>query len=799
MGRAVAFLFINVNHDVGVESSESIPISLGYVLASLRSQGGDGVILDDLQDRPLRLTTLEEWIRRLRPTAIGFTAYQSTMDRIRHLVRYVKSRHREIHVVLGGPQAAPMPAQALDDLPDVDVLVRGTGELVIAELARAIDGGRPLDTVAGIACRRDGRAVDTERLPDPSPDLDVHPSPYLTGALNLDGKKTAILLSSRGCEHGCRFCITPGLCRGRIRYHSIERVVAEMELLARSGIERFWFADPNFTADRARTERLLDEKRRRGIATPFWCQTRADLIDPELLKRLREAGADTVAFGLESGSAGVLEGTKKGIELEQLRRNVEAARSLEMEAELFSIFGLPGETRENARETLEFVRSLDIPIESNSGSQQMQLYFGSAYEKTPERYGIRPMPGHRPGYLSVGDRYETSAMSLQDLRKVRKMWALANQQLRRDVYYKQRIFEVLDFLLTSREDLDEEPALHAYGALAAAAIEELPLVQGFLERLSRLPAQDGLSAEELLGALRFFAETDEPAGPADRVIFDARGWIEGVPFTGISGKYWDVLLGRGMLLASFEEGLRSGKLGERTRFAFVFPDDYHEEELRGREVEVEATLRKVFRTVRLRTLEEVRRLAIRNRYAFPDLDLLREQNDILYYLALRDADPRALLEAPEHFLTLAHRLAMLGKRDEVRGLARLLDGNRAALVGLADMLAANGKFEWALEHYERAADGAPASVLKRARCLLGMERGERAMSLLETTPETTDRSYQETLLACLQAARPESSRIRALEHEVLGRGVEAALALELLHRGDARAAQPVVHGWRPAV
>ena len=67
----MAFIFINVNHDVGFESSESIPISLGYVLASLKSRGGDGVILDDLQDRPLALTALEEWIHRLDPSAIG--------------------------------------------------------------------------------------------------------------------------------------------------------------------------------------------------------------------------------------------------------------------------------------------------------------------------------------------------------------------------------------------------------------------------------------------------------------------------------------------------------------------------------------------------------------------------------------------------------------------------------------------------------------------------------------------------------------------------------------------------------
>jgi anaerobic magnesium-protoporphyrin IX monomethyl ester cyclase len=791
----VSFIFINVNHDVGFESSESIPISLGYVLASLKSRGGDGIILDDLQDRPLALGALEEWIRRLEPSAIGFTTYQSTMQRIRHLCRYVKSRHPEIRVILGGPQAAPMPSKALEDLPDVDVLVRGEGEQVIADLARAIEGGASLEGVGGIACRCDGRIVDTGRGSEPPEDLDAYPSPYLTGLLDLEGKDTAILLSSRGCEHGCRFCITPGLCRGRIRHHSLERVVAEMERLAKEGIGRFWFADPNFTADRGRTERLLDEKRRRGIATPFWCQTRSDLVDPELLRRLREAGADTIAFGLESGSPGVLDDTRKGIELDQLRANIEAAQSLGMETELFSIFGLPGETVENARETLQFVRSLGIPIESNSGSQQMQLYFGSAYERAPERFGIEPAPGHRPAYLSVGERYETSAMSRRDLRKVRNLWALANERLERDVYQKNQVFEILDFLLTNREDLEGEPAFHLYGALAAAVIEELPLLQEFLEGLSRSKAEDGTSVEEVVGSLGFFAGVEGSPGPRDRVIFDSRGWIAGVPFAGVEGRYWDVLLGRGLLLPEFEAGLMAGRRGEETRFRFTFPGDYSPEELQGKEVEVEVKIHQVLRPLRLRTLAEVRDLALRNRYAFPDLDLLREQNDVLYYFALRDADPQGLLEAPGHFLALVSRLTKLRKEAEVRRLGELLGGNPRALNAFADTLAGSGKCEWALEYYERLSGSVPTALLKRVRCLLAMEEPELAMTVLQAAPDAPDLAHRETLLECLKAARPGSDRIPPLDREVLDLRVKAVLSREAAPRRGAAARPPIVHGW----
>ncbi len=790
----MAFLFINVNHDVGYESSESIPISTGYILAALKAGGFDGIILDDLRDRPLSLRNLEKWIRRVDPWVIGFTAYQSTMGRIRFLCRYIKSRHPKIKVVLGGPQVSAMPSHALEALSDVDALVRGEGEVIIPAMGRALQAGGSLEEVPGITCRHDERIMDSGSVPEAPEDLDFYPSPYLTDLLNLDGKNTAILLSSRGCRHVCWFCITPRICGGKVRYHSVERTIAEMEFLSEKGIKRFWFADPNFTENRDRTETLLEEKIKRGITTPFWLQTRADLVDASLLKKLAQAGADTVAFGLESGSPGVLKNTNKGIMLRQLEENIKVVHSLGMEAELFSIFGLPGETVEDARETMEFLRSLEIPIQSNSGSQQMQLYFGSVYENSPKRFGIKPLPGYRPPYISVGDRYETEQMSKADIKKVRNLWAIANEQMERDVYYKQRVFEILDFLLTSREDLSDEPAFHAYGALAASAIEEFALLEQFLEGYRSTLNEDESAVAELISSLGFFKETAAPAGPTDRIIFDSRSWIQGVPFTGISGKYWDVLLGRGLLLATFEAGFIGAREGNEIDFDFVFPDDYVEEELRGKEVQVHAKIHKVLISVNASTVEEVRQLRISNTYSFPDLDLLREQNEVLYYLALRAAEPGGLLKTPGHFLMLVHMLAKLGKRDNIRSLADLVQGKPTPLNALADTLVNAGKYSWALEYYKAISEEVPSSVLKRVRCLLSMEQSEEAMRLLETVPELSDMEFQDTLLECIKAVQPDSARIPSLDRHVLDLRVNAALGRETIQKGGGHTGRQLVHG-----
>jgi radical SAM superfamily enzyme YgiQ (UPF0313 family) len=794
-GMSVGFLFINVNHEVGYEFSESIPISTGYIAANLKAKGYDGVILDDVKDRPLTLNSLEKWIRIVDPDVIGFTVYQSTINRIRFLCRYIKSRHRRIVVILGGPQAMLMPSAALEELEDVDVLVRGEGELVVPELVESLEVGAPLDTVGGITCRCTGRIVDTGHAPEPPEDLDEYPSPYLSGVINLEGKETAILLSSRGCRHVCWFCITPRVCGGKIRYHSVDRTADEMEFLDDLGITRFWFADPNFTENHERTTRLLKEKIRRGIETQFWCQTRSDLIDADIMRLLKQAGADTIAFGLESGSPGILQRTNKGIELDQLKANIELAHSLEMKTELFSIFGLPGETVEDARQTLEFVRSLDIPIESNSGSQQMQLYFGSIYEKNPAKHGFKEIEGYRPRYYSIGDSFVTDTLSKGELRKVRNMWSLANEQMKMDVFYKQRTFEILDFLLENREDLEDDPTFYAYGAMSAAVIEEFNLLEQFLEGYAAIRSEHDADLDELVSSINIFSQTLEPAGPTDRIIFDARSWIDGVPFTSVSGKYWDVFLGRGLLLPSFEKGFLGVTQGDETTFTFAFPEDYGQEELSGREVEVQAKIRRVFKPMKAHTIEEIKTFNIRNTYDFKDLDLLKENNEILYYLALRDTPREALVKAPGHFLMFVLRLAKLGKLEEVRELSGLLKGRPKAINALGEALIAAGKSSWALEFFESIATSEYASVIKRVRCLLSMDRPGEAFKLLQSVPEAPELEYQETLLECLKASGNNMERIPSLEHHILDLRVAVALERHSVAGAGVAGVPPLVHGY----
>lgn len=287
------FLFINVNHR---DSPHTIPLPMAYILAYLKSLGHRGVILDDLLERRLSLTALETWITKLKPAVIGFSAYQENMETIRFFSHYVKLQHTTIRIMLGGPQARFMPSGALKELQDVDIICRGEGEKVTAALAECLENNKLLSAVSGICFREGDRIIDVPPALDSSEDLDQFPSPYLNNVISLEGKDTAMIFTSRGCVYNCQFCISPSVSHRKIRYHSAKRVLDEMEYLEQKGIKELWIADSNFPASHQRDLEILQGKIDRGIKMPFWSETRWDLMDEQMLKKLREAGALKISF-----------------------------------------------------------------------------------------------------------------------------------------------------------------------------------------------------------------------------------------------------------------------------------------------------------------------------------------------------------------------------------------------------------------------------------------------------------------------------------------------------------------------
>ncbi|MDY6863795.1 MAG: radical SAM protein, partial [Thermodesulfobacteriota bacterium] len=220
----------------------------------------------------------------------------------------------------------------------------------------------------------------------------------------------------------CVFCYTPNAFKRKVRFHSIERVVEEIEWIYRKGVKKFWFADPSFSINIERVDQLMEEILIKDLKIQIWLETRADFVNADLLKKMKAAGVYLVAYGLESASEKVLEGLKKNISLDDMRRAVKLTQRQGIDVELFTQFGLPGETFADAMKTLQFLKDNRVKIRGNSNSQQMQLYFGTEILDSYRKYGIYPIKGDTLPYISVGRQYETEHLSYNDLKKISTLW-----------------------------------------------------------------------------------------------------------------------------------------------------------------------------------------------------------------------------------------------------------------------------------------------------------------------------------------------------------------------------------------
>lgn len=412
-------LLINTNSGV------SDCISLGYMAAHVRALGYGAEVVD-LAHKTSQGSLLQ-LVQQQDPQLIGLSAHQIVMQNVLLLARWFKQVSRA-RVVLGGAQIPAMPAQALQQLEHVDYLCRGEGELVLEALLRHLDGSLALGQVPGISYR-DGGGVRTNPNPPVPEDLDVYPSPHLTGVLRPRPGHLSRLLTSRGCSYECTFCVTPGLSQRKIRFHSIDRVLEEVAFLHRQGQRELWIADPLFLASKERVKQILQRLIDTGLQLNTWFETRANLMDRELAELLRRAGVRRLAFGLESSNQRALDRMRKRQEIEDFTETVRMVKEQGITVDLLHIVGGPDDTFDSTMDNLDYVRRLGNYLDGYNAGNNYSLYFGSEASADPAAAGMIVdevvLQQSWPAYLSPGTRARPASLGPGDRRRIRRR--LANE------------------------------------------------------------------------------------------------------------------------------------------------------------------------------------------------------------------------------------------------------------------------------------------------------------------------------------------------------------------------------------
>ncbi len=339
------------------------PLGPLYIAATVRAAGMkaaffDGTHASGLQDFANALDVL-------KPRAVGI--YSTVISRDNSLQMAAVAHRRNIPVVAGGPDPSSAPETYLRS-GDIQTVGRGEGEQTGVDLARHFSESNPSDIhdIPGLAMMENGGVSYTvprpfienlDTVPYPARDL-IDWDAYAALTRQLHGVSQLTLMTARGCPFHCTWCSKP-IFGNRYRHRTAKNIVGEMlELKQRYRPEMIRFTDDIFTIHRRKFLELADEIEKQDAQIPFECLSRVDLVDREVLQRLRDIGCRKILYGVESGSQRVLDSMKKGTTVEEVNRISRLTREYGIQQYWFIIYGYPPEDINDLRLTIDLIRRL---------------------------------------------------------------------------------------------------------------------------------------------------------------------------------------------------------------------------------------------------------------------------------------------------------------------------------------------------------------------------------------------------------------------------------------------------------
>jgi hopanoid biosynthesis associated radical SAM protein HpnJ len=317
-------------------------------------------------DAPVQKYTLEECLAIAKgfDMVVMYTSTPTLQIDI-ETARRIKDVKPGIVTVLTGPHVSVLPEESLRAGNGViDIVCRGEFDYSTKELCE----GREWSRVDGISFFRDGQIMHTADRP-PIADLDALPFVAPIYKRDLPISEYVIphfrnpyvsIYSSRGCPSRCIYCLWPQTFSGRtMRVRSPRNVYEEIKWIVDNipEMSELSFDDDTFTADRKHACEIAGLIKPLGIS---WTINARANTDYETLRTLREAGLRHVVVGFESGNDQILKNIKKGVTVAQAVQFAKDCKKLGLSIHGAFIMGLPGETRETIRQTIEFAKQLDL-------------------------------------------------------------------------------------------------------------------------------------------------------------------------------------------------------------------------------------------------------------------------------------------------------------------------------------------------------------------------------------------------------------------------------------------------------
>jgi len=312
--------------------------------------------LKTLDDLSLPLwQEIKELIVKCRPKVLGISARSQNFLAACNVAKLAKSIDENIIVVVGGPHPSLVEEKALT-CPHIDICVIGEGERTVVDLLNAIESGKSLNDVRGVAFRGKDTLIKTEKR-EFIEDLDKlsYPSKYTSETLKdyqqYPNDAFKYVFATRGCPHGCTFCGSRNIWGRKVRFRTPENVANEMKILSEKGSNLIHFFDDTFGVTRDYIQRLCSSIKKICPDVLWSCEIHANLIDEDTVKTMKDAGCFLIQMGVESGNNEMLKRIGKNLTIENAYSAAEIIKRQGITLHVFFMFGFPDETIETFNDT----------------------------------------------------------------------------------------------------------------------------------------------------------------------------------------------------------------------------------------------------------------------------------------------------------------------------------------------------------------------------------------------------------------------------------------------------------------
>ncbi|MEW6179845.1 MAG: radical SAM protein [Chloroflexota bacterium] len=321
-----------------------------------------------------------------------------------------------------GTHITPIPVETMRPYPALDIGLVGEPDLTLRDLIDHLEGKidqrppliqkliaehdpdyRPalnedgsvnMHEIKGIVWRKGDQIIlnktrpfikDLDDLPIPLHEM----LPYKKYVMPLMKGPFTFIVTSRGCTAGCIYCIKHVSYQYTVRLRSPEKVLEELWVLKKLGINNVNMYADLFTANRDQVIGICKAMIDSNINMKWTCNSRVDYVDEEMLNLMAKAGCFLMTWGIESGSEQVLRHARKGAYPETAFRSLTLARKAGIKNWGYFIIGLPTETEETIRQTIEFSKKLPLDI--------ALFHVAAPYPGTPFFFEVVRENWFRPG------------------------------------------------------------------------------------------------------------------------------------------------------------------------------------------------------------------------------------------------------------------------------------------------------------------------------------------------------------------------------------------------------------------